>query len=68
VDGGLDVADGGVYGGAGVRADEGGLGGPGSFMLVAVGAYGAGLAIGAVGSCHRGRWLPVERMSSNGSR
>jgi hypothetical protein len=59
-DGGFDMAVGRVYGGAGVWADENGLRGLGSFMLRAVGAYGAGLAIGAAGSRHRGRWLPVE--------
>jgi hypothetical protein len=60
VDGGFDMADGGVYGGGEVWADENGVRGFGSFMSRIVGAYRAGLAIGAVGSRHRGRWLPVE--------
>jgi hypothetical protein len=60
VDGGFDMAEGIMHGGDGAWAGENGVRGSGSFMLGIVGAYSAGLAIGAVGSSHRGRWLPVE--------
>jgi hypothetical protein len=67
VDGGYDTMDGRLYGGAGVWADENGVGGLGLFMLGAVGACGTALPVGAVGSRHRGRWLPVELQWESGT-